>query len=132
MKQAILARFAPQAYALLRIISGLAFAQHGAQKLFGVLGGKQVQLVSLYGGGAVIELVGGLLIAAGLLTSWAAFVSSGTMAVAYFAFHFPEGFWPAQNRGELAMLYCFVFLYVASRGDGIWSLAGLGRGRKRV
>jgi len=115
---------------LLRIVAGLAFAQHGAQKLFGVLGGKPVQLASLYGAGAVIELVGGLLIAAGLLTSWAAFVASGTMAVAYFVFHFPKGFWPAQNRGELAMLYCFVFLFIATRGDGILSLGGLGRGRK--
>jgi putative oxidoreductase len=106
----------------MRIVVGLLFALHGAQKLFGVLGGTKVPLVSLYGAAGVIEFFGGLLIALGLLGSWAAFVASGEMAAAYFMGHFPKGFWPIQNGGELALLYCFVFLYIATRGSGVWSV----------
>jgi putative oxidoreductase len=118
-----LGRFSPQLYAILRIVVGLLFACHGMQKAFGWLGGQQVPLASLMGLACLIELVGGLLIAIGLLTSWAAFVASGQMAAAYFMVHAPQGPWPVQNKGELAVLYCFVFLYMASRGAGTWSVA---------
>ena len=118
-------------YALMRIVSGLLFACHGAQKLFGVLGGtKQTETMMLAAG--VIEFVGGILIAVGLFTGYAAFIASGQMAVAYFTQHAPDGFWPIVNKGELAVLYCFVFLYIASRGSGILSLDALfGRTRRR-
>jgi putative oxidoreductase len=125
---AILGRFAPQIYALLRIVSGLLFACHGAQKLLGVLGGQQVPLNSQFGLAGVIELVGGILIAVGLLTSPIAFIASGEMAVAYFQAHAPRSPWPIQNGGELAVLYCFLFLYLAARGNGIWSVQGGKRG----
>ena len=112
------------AYLLMRVVVGLAFAEHGAQKLFGLLGGRAVPLASLFGAAGVIELVGGLLIAFGILATWAALIASGEMAVAYFHMHAPQGFWPIQNRGELAVLYCFVFLYVAARGGGRWKIFG--------
>jgi putative oxidoreductase len=126
--QRYLGRHSEVLYALLRVMAGLMFAQHGAQKVLGLLGGEKVPLASLFGLGGVIELVGGLLIALGLLTSWAAFICAGEMAVAYFMVHFPQGFWPVQNQGELAALYCFVFLYTAARGGGRYSLdASLGK-----
>ena len=112
------------AYLLMRVIVGLAFAEHGAQKLFGLLGGRTVPLASQFGVAGVIELVAGLLIAFGVLATWAALIASGEMAVAYFQMHAPQGFWPIQNRGELAVLYCFVFLYVAARGGGRWKIFG--------
>ncbi len=124
----ILGRFAPHIYALLRIVAGLLFAQHGAQKLLGVLGGNQVAIASQFGLAGIIELVGGLMIAVGAYASVLGFIASGEMAVAYFQNHAPRGFWPVQNGGELAVLYCFVFLYVAARGNGAWSLQG---GKKR-
>jgi putative oxidoreductase len=120
--------YAPHLYVLLRIVAGLLFACHGAQKLFGVFGGPggqpgvSVPLFSLMGLAGCIEFAGGLLIALGVLTSWAAFVASGEMAFAYFTQHFPRGFWPIQNDGELAVLYCFLFLYIATNGDGMWGL----------
>jgi len=123
-----LGNYSPYLYALLRIVSGLLFAAHGAQKLFGVLGGfggspgGTAPLVSLMGLAGLIEFFGGLLIAVGLLASYAAFVASGEMATAYLMAHLPEGFWPILNTGELALLYGFLFLYVASRGAGRWSL----------
>jgi putative oxidoreductase len=120
----ILGRFAPYFYGLLRIVAGLLFACHGAQKLFGVLGGQQVQLASQFGLAGVIELVGGVLIAAGIFTSPLAFVASGEMAFAYFQAHHPRGPWPIQNGGELAVLYCFLFLYFAARGNGALSVQG--------
>ena len=118
-------------YALMRFVVGVLFACHGAQKLFGVLGGtKQTEMMMLAAG--IIEFVGGIMIAVGLLTSYAAFIASGQMAVAYFKQHAPGGFWPIVNRGELAVLYCFVFLYIASRGSGILSIDALfGRARRR-
>jgi putative oxidoreductase len=112
------------AYFLMRVIVGLAFAQHGAQKLFGLLGGKTVPLASQAGVAGVIELVAGLLIAFGLFATWAALIASGEMAVAYFQVHVPQAIWPIQNRGELAVLYCFVFLYIAARGGGRWKIFG--------
>lgn len=116
------------AYALLRVVSGLLFALHGAQKLFGVLGGTVQAAGSQLWIGAVIELVAGLAIAAGVFTSWAAFLASGTMAVAYVQFHwklaFDAGFFPVVNKGELALLYAVLFLFVACRGAGPYSWDG--------
>jgi putative oxidoreductase len=124
--------YSPQLYAILRIVSGLMFAMHGTQKLFGWPGdGTPVELASMMGVAGVIELVAGLMIAFGLLTGWAAFIASGQMAVAFFYAHVPEGWNPLLNNGEKAVLYCFLFLYMAARGSGIWSLdAAMGRGTR--
>ena len=118
----VLGRFSPQLYAVMRIVVGLVFACHGAQKLFGVLGGQQAELASKFGVAGIIEFVGGLMIAIGFLTGTAAFIASVEMAYAYFTAHMPKGGAPIQNGGELAVLYCFVFLYIASRGVGIWGV----------
>jgi putative oxidoreductase len=120
--QKALGRLSPYFFALLRIIAGLAFAQHGAQKLFGLLGGQAVELASQRGLAGIIEFVGGIMIAIGLFTSPVAFVASGEMAWAYFQNHAPRGFWPIQNGGELAVLYCFIFLYFAAVGSGKLSI----------
>ena len=112
----LLARAEPLTYQLLRIVVGLLFAFHGAQKLFGLFGGQRVALISQFGAAGVIELVGGLLIAAGVAVSPIAFICSGEMAFAYFQAHFPRGLVPIQNGGEFAVLYCFTFLYIAARG----------------
>lgn len=109
-------------YFALRVVSGLLFAQHGIQKMFGALGGRQVDMMSQMGLAAVIEGVGGVCIALGLFTSGWAFLASGQMAVAYFTAHVPQGFWPIQNGGELAALYCFLFLYIAAMGTGKWGV----------
>ena len=118
----ILGRFAPQCYALMRIATGLVFACHGAQKLFGVLGGQRVPIASQFGLAGVIEFFGGLMIATGFLTGFAAFVASGEMAYAYFTAHVPRGLCPIRSVGELAVLYCFVFLYISCRGSGVWGI----------
>ena len=120
--QKALGRLSPYLFALLRIIAGLAFAQHGAQKLFGLLGGQAVELASQRGLAGIIEFVGGIMIAIGLFTSPVAFVASGEMAWAYFQNHAPRGFFPIQNGGELAVLYCFIFLYFAAVGSGKLSI----------
>ena len=120
--QKALGRLSPYFFALLRIIAGLAFAQHGAQKLFGLLGGQAVELASQRGLAGIIEFVGGIMIAIGLFTSPVAFIASGEMAWAYFQNHAPRGFWPIQNGGELAVLYCFIFLYLAAVGSGKLSI----------
>lgn len=116
------------AYALLRIVAGLMFSFHGVQKLFGVLTQFHPPVGSQIWIGGVIELVAGLAIAAGVLTSWAAFLASGTMAVAYVQFHwkldFSAKFFPTVNEGELALLYAFLFLFIACRGAGRWSVDG--------
>jgi putative oxidoreductase len=117
-----LLKFAPVAYALLRIVAGLMFAMHGSQKLLGVPGGKPMPIASLMGVAGIVELVGGLLIAVGLLTTYAAFIASGQMAVAYFLQHAPQAPLPILNQGELAVLYCFLFLYIAAQGPGILSI----------
>ncbi|RAK00216.1 putative oxidoreductase [Larkinella arboricola] len=118
-----LSQYAPYFYALLRIVAGLLFAMHGSQKLFGIPGGGDpVPLVSLMGFAGIVELVGGLLIAFGLFTRAAAFVASGQMAVAYFMAHIPQGPVPLLNKGELALMFCFLFLYIVTQGPGIWSL----------
>jgi putative oxidoreductase len=111
-------RLAPFFYVLLRIAAGLAFAEHGAQKLFGVLGGRAMPLVSQLGLAGIIEFVGGIMIAIGLFTSPVAFIASGEMAWAFFQNHFPRGWWPIQNGGEAAVLYCFIFLYISAVGSG--------------
>ncbi|WP_276497145.1 DoxX family protein [Pontibacter litorisediminis] len=125
-----LGTYSPHLYALLRIVAGLLFAMHGTQKLFGWPGGGDtVELASQMGIAGIIELVGGLLIAFGFLTSWAAFIASGEMAAAYFIAHAPQAAWPIENQGEMAVVYCFLFLYMAARGAGIWSVdAALHRG----
>ena len=121
-------RYSPYLYAILRIVSGLLFAQHGAQKMFGVLGAQQAApLMSQFGMAGVIEFFGGMLIALGLFTSPVAFVSSGEMAWAYFQAHAPRGFWPIQNGGEVTILYCFVFLYFVSVGSGKFSIDSIRR-----
>ena len=122
-----LGKYSDQTYALLRIVAGFLFLCHGAQKILGLLGGMDgdggtVELVSRGGVSGIIELVGGLAILLGIGTSWAAFLASGLMAFAYFLVHQPQGSLPLQNRGELAVLYAFLFLYIASKGSGIWSL----------
>ncbi|MCA1561798.1 MAG: DoxX family protein [Acidobacteria bacterium] len=118
----VLGRFAPQIYAALRIVAGLMFACHGAQKLFGAFGGQQMPVASMIGVAGIIELVGGLLIAIGLFASIAAFISSGEMAAAYFMAHAAKAPLPIENGGELAALYCFLFLYIAARGPGVWAV----------
>jgi putative oxidoreductase len=115
-------RYAIHFYALMRIVFGFLFIFHGLQKIFGLFGGRTAELLSLRGLAGVIEIVAGALIMAGLFTRPAAFIASGQMAVAYFMSHQPAGLWPIQNRGELAALYCFTFLYIATRGKGAWGL----------
>jgi len=117
-----LAPFAPYAYAIMRIILGLLFVSHGGQKLFGWFGSQPVPLGSLFGVAGIIEIVLGLLITIGLCAGYAAFIASGEMAVAYFIGHFPKSFWPHENEGELAVLFCFTLLYMATQGAGIWSV----------
>ncbi len=112
-----------QCYALLRIVVGFLFLWHGAQKLFGIPspmpGG--VPTFITYGAGP-IELIGGTLVMLGLFTRWSAFIVSGQMAVAYWIGHGTKALLPIQNNGELAVLYCFVFLFISTQGGGIWSV----------
>ncbi len=127
MAIAQLGKFEKLIYALMRIVFGGLFACHGAQKILGLLGGvggsgEPAALVSQIGLAGIIELVGGLMIALGFFAGYAAFLASGQMAIAYFVVHFPRGFWPIQNGGELAVVYCFAFLYIAAKGPGIWSV----------
>jgi putative oxidoreductase len=120
--EALLGPFKLYLYATLRIVAGLLFMQHGAQKLFGALGGRQQELFSQFGLAGVVELVGGALIAIGLFASPVAFVASGQMAVAYFQAHAPRAWFPIQNGGEEAALYCFLFLFIAASGSGTLSV----------
>ena len=120
-----LARFKDHTLTALRIMAGFMFMLHGAQKLFGFLlreGGSIAPLLSLRGFAGVLEFFGGAAILLGLFTQPVAFLLSGQMAVAYFMAHFPRSFWPIENRGEHAVLYCFVFLFLATSGGGKWSL----------
>ena len=123
----LLSPFAERAFALLRIVSGALFALHGAQK-FGVLSQRATAVGSQLWVGGLIELVTGLCVTLGLWTRCAALLASGTMAVAYTQFHWKlqlgTAFLPTQNGGELALVYCLVFLYVACHGAGPWSLDG--------
>lgn len=118
-----LERFESQAYALMRIVAGFLFLWHGSQKLFGFPAPAREGTPEwiTYGAGS-IELIGGVLIMIGLLTRPAAFIASGTMAAAYWLAHGPNALFPLNNGGELAALYCFVFLFIACRGGGIWSV----------
>lgn len=118
------------AYAAMRVVIGFLFLFHGLQKLFGMYGGQTVPLMSLRGAAGVIELVGGVLVMVGLFTTPVAFVCSGEMAAAYFMAHAPKGPWPIRNGGELAALYCFVFLYISARGGGPLSIDRMMRGKK--
>jgi putative oxidoreductase len=116
----------PRLLSVLRIVVGFLFMMHGVQKLFnyppGPAGFFPAPLFSLIGFAGILELGGGLLILLGLFTRPVAFILSGMMAVAYFMGHASNGFWPLANGGELAALYCFVFLYFAVAGGGQWSL----------
>ncbi len=118
-----LGRFAPHCFAILRIVSGVMFALHGTAKLFGWPGANPPAADELIIAAGVIETAAGVLVAIGFYASWAAFVASGTMAVAYFKAHaFGVSLFPTVNKGELAVLYCFLFLFIAARGPGIWSI----------
>ncbi len=121
-----LAKLADDAYALLRIMTGSMFAFHGAQKILGMLADFQPPVGSQLWFGGIIELLGGVAVLLGFRSRAAAFICSGEMAVAYFQFHWKlqtgPKFFPAINKGELAVLYCFVFLYIACRGGVKWCL----------
>jgi putative oxidoreductase len=125
-----LGRYSEVVYALMRMVVGLLFACHGAQKLFGVFGGQNIPSSPLMVTAGMIELIGGGLVALGLWAGYAAFVASGHMAVAYFMMHAPGGFWPIANKGEPAVLFCFIFLYIASRGSGRLSVDALTKRRR--
>ncbi|MEZ4333133.1 MAG: DoxX family protein [Myxococcota bacterium] len=120
-----MAPFQNQTYALLRIVIGFLFLWHGSQKLFafpiGMPDGVPGHIVWIAGS---IEFFGGIAVMIGLYTRWAAFLSSGLMAVAYWIGHGLKAPLPIQNQGELAIIYCFVFLFIAARGAGIWSVDG--------
>ena len=128
----VLPQLAPYSFALLRIMAGLMFLMHGTQKFFGWPGEKQPieTWVSIRGAAGLIELVAGTLIVIGLMTGIAAFIASGEMAVAYFMAHFGEHWNPLVNGGETAVLYCFLWLYVATHGAGIWSVDGATAARR--
>ncbi len=128
--QRLFGRYTEFVYTILRIVVGFTFACHGAQKLFGLFGGvnpqhpgSTVALFSLMGLAGVIEFFGGLSMALGILFPYAPFIASGEMATAYFMVHVHIGLVPLVNRGELAVVYCFLFLYFATRGPGRWSLS---------
>lgn len=118
-------RFAPQLQGVLRIVTALLFLQHGAAKLFGVPPVAMfdgLKLFSLLGAAGILEVVGGVLLLLGLFTRPVAFILSGQMAVAYFLFHAGDNLWPLLNKGELAALYCFVFLFFSAAGPGAFAL----------
>ncbi|MDX6694614.1 MAG: putative oxidoreductase [Blastocatellia bacterium] len=129
-------RAAQVTYFLLRVVAGFLFFQSGGLILFGWYGGmpgppgSAPPLMSEVGIGGILEFVGGIMIMLGLFTRPVAFIMSGMMAVAYWQFHAPQGGWPLQNQGVAAVLFCFLFLYMAARGAGIWSLDSV-LGRKR-
>ncbi len=124
----IIAAWAPRALSVLRVIAALLFLEHGLQKLAGfpaplpLPAGETVHALSLLWFAGVIEVVGGVLLTLGLFTRPVAFVLSGEMAAAYFMAHAPRGFFPVLNGGEAAILYCFLFLYLAAAGGGTWSV----------
>jgi putative oxidoreductase len=123
--ETFLAKWQPTALSLLRFMTGLLFLQYGLGKLLKwppVPMFAKVELFSLYGAAGTIELIGGILLVLGLFTRPVAFIASGEMAFAYFMSHAPQGFFPILNRGDLAILFCFVFLYLACAGGGPYSL----------
>ena len=119
-------RYADKALGLLRIVAALLFLLHGTSKLFGFPPFPMAlpEVGTLLWVGAVLELVGGLLLLVGLLSRFVAFILSGEMAVAYWMFHAPQSTFPSVNNGEAAILFCFVFLYIAAAGPGAWSVDG--------
>ena len=120
-----LSRWQPQLLAILRIVAGLLFLEHGLSKYFAFPVPFPVHpLPPMLMVAGAIEIVAGILIAIGLLTRIAAFIASGEMAFAYFIGHFPKSFWPLANMGEGAILFSFIFLYIAAAGPGVWSLDG--------
>ena len=125
--------FAPQLRSVLRIVAALMFLQAGTVKLFGwpmgMPDGATISLASQVGIGALMEFVGGILLLIGLFTRPVAFLLAGEMAVAYFQFHYPQGFWPVVNQGQPAVLYCFIWLYFSAAGAGPWSVDA-SRGRR--
>ena len=125
-------RWAPRLLSVLRIVTAFLFMAHGAQKLLGFPSPmtSPPALFSLIGLAGTLELVGGALLLVGLFTRPVAFILCGEMAFAYFMAHAGGGFWPLLNRGELAALYCFVFLYLAAAGGGPWSLDHAWRSRR--
>jgi putative oxidoreductase len=123
MRLESLSAYAPQMLSVLRIMSGLIFLAHGTQKILNFPPAQRaVDLTSMSGIAGFIELIGGALIVLGLFTRPAAFLCSGTMAVAYFYAHAPRSFYPILNNGDAAILYCFVFLYIFFAGAGPWSV----------
>jgi putative oxidoreductase len=133
--QSLAAEWAPRLLSVLRIVAALLFMEHGTQKLFGFppSANPAPGFLSIYWFAAVLELVGGLLLVLGLFTRPVAFVLSGEMAFAYFMSHAPRNFFPALNGGDAAILFCFVFLYMAAAGGGAWSLDNARQqGRRRV
>jgi putative oxidoreductase len=121
-------RLAPHLLSALRIAAAFTFIAHGTQKLFGFPApGPPFKLMSMLGAAGIIEAVGGLLMLLGLFSRPVAFVLAGEMAVAYFMQHAPRGTWPLVNGGELAVLYCFLWLYNSAAGPGPWSVDGLRR-----
>ncbi|MFN3725677.1 MAG: DoxX family protein [Allosphingosinicella sp.] len=129
-------RRAPYALALLRIVTGLIFLEHGTQKFLGFPAGDMAGIgwafADLGAFAGIVELVTGFLITIGLFTRPAAFIASGTMAVAYWYAHAPMGPFPVNNMGDAAILYCFVFLYLVFAGPGAWSVDGMRRSRTDV
>ncbi len=123
--QKTLGRFDDRIYALVRIVVGFLFLCHGVQKIFFAGGPPDAMPAALFWAAGGIGLVAGAMIALGILGSWAAFIASGQMAAAYFMAHQPNGILPIQNQGELAVLYCWIFLLMAARGSGCWSLDAL-------
>ena len=117
-----LRRFDDRIYALLRILVGLLFLCHGSQKLFGLFGGPPAEMNALLWAAGGIEFFGGALVMIGLFAGWAAFVCSGQMAVAYFLVHQSRALFPIENGGELAALYSWLFLLIATRGAGVFSV----------
>jgi putative oxidoreductase len=137
-ERSMLSAWAPRLLSVLRIVAALLYLLHGTSKLFGLpptLRGSTVPLASRLGAAGMIEVVGGTLVVIGLFTSVAAFICSGEMAFAYFLAHAPRALVPLQNGGELPILFCFVFLYLAATGAGPWSIDAIMRrpsARRRV
>ena len=134
MESTLQSVWAPRLLSILRIVAALIFMEHGTQKLLGfpVSERDAPELLSLSGIAGILELVGGALLVLGLFTRPVAFILSGEMAVAYWLAHAPQSFFPVNNGGDAAILYCFVFLYLFAAGGGPWSLDAWLRGKREV
>jgi putative oxidoreductase len=127
-------RYTPYVLAILRIVTGLLFIEHATIKFFAFpagMPGMEGPLPGIMLAAGAIELVAGSLITLGLFTRLAAFIAAGEMAAAYFMAHFPQSFWPALNMGEAAIMFCFVFLYLAFAGGGAWAVDNVLRGSSK-